>query len=123
MTLILCLLSMLVVPAYTAFVGRIRLYKAPGMNAKSGYNSESSTYSAQAWDFAQKICGKRYLVASIVMALLAVALTVSMTSLNLVNTLLLTAIYIATEFAVNIVLMASIEVSIRKKFIPKKQEV
>lgn len=121
-TWILCQLIMLVIPAYFAFVGWVRLNKAPAMNAKAGYNSESSTLSEQAWAFAQKICGKRYLIASIVLAVFSLVLANIMDAPNDISMILLAVIFAALQITIFIVLMATIEVSIRKKFVPKTEK-
>ena len=73
-TWILCLFLVLIAPYLLIEASVLRTRKCAQLGAPRGYRSELARSSQTAWDYAQKLCGVRYMVSGIVMALAAPAL-------------------------------------------------
>ena len=96
-TWILCLFLLMIAPYLTLEAGVLRKKKCAALGAGRGYRTELSMASQEAWDYAQQICSKRYMIAGILMAVAAL-------------------LFIRVTV---ILLIASVETSLRKRFVPK----
>lgn len=67
-TWILCLFLLMIAPYLTLEAGILRKKKCATLGAGRGYRTELSMASQEAWDYAQQICSKRYMIAGILMA-------------------------------------------------------
>ena len=70
-TWILCLFLLMIAPYLTLEAGILRKKKCAALGAGRGYRTELSMASQEAWDYAQQICSKRYMIAGILMAVAA----------------------------------------------------
>lgn len=70
-TWILCLFLLMIAPYLTLEAGVLRKKKCAALGAGRGYRTELSMASQEAWDYAQQICSKRYMIAGILMAVAA----------------------------------------------------
>lgn len=66
---VLCYIALLVLPCCSFLVGLKRRSGCAAMNAKLGYSSDLALLNAQTWAYAQKASSLRYMVVSVVLAL------------------------------------------------------
>ena len=73
-TWILCLFLLMIAPYLTVEAGLLRRKKCAALGAGRGYRTQLSMASQEAWDFAQQLCSKRYILGGIVMGIAALLL-------------------------------------------------
>ena len=73
-TWILCLFLLMIAPYLTVEAGLLRRKKCAALGAGRGYRTQLSMVSQEAWDFAQQLCSKRYILGGIVMGIAALLL-------------------------------------------------
>ena len=61
-TWILCLFLLMIAPYLTVEAGLLRRKKCAALGAGRGYRTQLSMASQEAWDFAQRLCSKRYIL-------------------------------------------------------------
>ena len=114
-TWILCLFLLMIAPYLTLEAGILRKKKCAGR----GYRTELSMASQEAWDYAQQICSKRYMIAGILMAVAALLFIRVAPTDTLASLYVFTAVIALFEVVTVILLIASVETSLRKRFVPK----
>ena len=65
---ILCMAALLVVPAIMIFCGVVRRNLVGKVGGKFGYKTQLSMTNLDAWNYAQKACPTRYIVAGALLA-------------------------------------------------------
>ena len=118
-TWILCLFLLMVAPYLTVEAGILRIKKCAALGAGRGYRSHLSMASQEAWDYAQKLCSKRYIIGGIVMGAAALLLIKSAPTETIASLYVFTAAIGLFEVVAVIALIASVETSLRKRFAPK----
>ena len=118
-TWILCLFLLMVAPYLTVEAGILRIKKCAELGAGRGYRTQLSMASQEAWDYAQKLCSKRYIIGGIAMAAAALLLIRLAPTDTLTNLYVFTAAIGLFEVVAVIALIASVETSLRKRFAPK----
>ena len=118
-TWILCLFLLMVAPYLTVESGILRIKKCAELGAGRGYRSQLSMASQEAWDYAQQICSKRYMIAGILMAVAALLFIRIAPTDTLASLYVFTAAIGLFEVVAVIALIASVETSLRKRFAPK----
>lgn len=93
--------------------------KCAALGAGRGYRTELSMASQEAWDYAQQICSKRYMIAGILMAVAALLFIRVAPTDTLASLYVFTAVIALFEVVTVILLIASVETSLRKRFVPK----
>lgn len=73
-TWILCLFLLMIAPYLTVEAGLLRRKKCAALGAGRGYRTQLSMASQEAWDYAQQLCSKRYILGGIVMGIAALLL-------------------------------------------------
>ena len=116
---ILCLFLLMIAPYLTVEAGILRIKKCASLGAGSGYRTQLSMASQEAWDYAQKLCSKRYIIGGIAMAAAALLLIRLAPTDTLTNLYVFTAAIALFEVVTVIVLIASVETSLRKRYAPK----
>lgn len=71
---VLCMVSLLVIPAVMVFCGKVRQNLCGRIGDKFGYKSELSMVNMEAWNYAQNACPVRYMVTGVILAVAAMAL-------------------------------------------------
>ena len=99
--------------------GILRKKKCAALGAGRGYRTELSMASQEAWDYAQQICSKRYMIAGILMAVAALLFIRVAPTDTLASLYVFTAVIALFEVVTVILLIASVETSLRKRFVPK----
>lgn len=118
-TWILCLFLLMIAPYLTVEAGILRIKKCASLGAGRGYRTHLSMASQEAWDYAQKLCSKRYIIGGIAMAAAALLLIRLAPTDTLTNLYVFTASIALFEVVTVIVLIASVETSLRKRYAPK----
>ena len=118
-TWILCLFLLMIAPYLTVEAGILRIKKCAALGAGRGYRSQLSMASQEAWDYAQKLCSKRYIIGGIAMAAAALLLIRLAPTDTLTNLYVFTAAIALFEVVTVIMLIASVETSLRKRYAPK----
>ncbi len=118
-TWILCLFLLMIAPYLTVEAGILRIKKCASLGAGRGYRTQLSMASQEAWDYAQKLCSKRYIIGGIAMAAAALLLIRLAPTDTLTNLYVFTAAIALFEVVTVIVLIASVETSLRKRYAPK----
>lgn len=118
-TWILCLFLLMIAPYLTLEAGILRKKKCAALGAGRGYRTELSMASQEAWDYAQQICSKRYMIAGILMAVAALLFIRVVPTDTLASLYVFTAVIALFEVVTVILLIASVETSLRKRFVPK----
>lgn len=115
-TWILCVFIMLVIPAITAQTGflRLRLCREPA--AARGYRSELSLLSPEAWAYAQKACGPRYIVGGLAMAALPLLMLPSLPIKTPTPLFVYTGTVVLFQTAVVVLLIYSVESGLHRRF-------
>ena len=112
-TLILCVFIMLVVPAVTAQTGYLRLRRCAEMDTERGYRTALSLSSPEAWAYAQRASGPRYLITGLVMAALSVLVAVFLPTDSPLTMFIFTGPIVLFQAAAVIVLISSVESGLR----------
>ena len=110
-TWILCLFLLMIAPYLTLEAGVLRKKKCAALGAGRA--------SQEAWDYAQQICSKRYMIAGILMAVAALLFIRVAPTDTLASLYVFTAVIALFEVVTVILLIASVETSLRKRFVPK----
>ena len=110
----LCLFLVLIAPYLLIEASVLRTRKCAQLGAPRGYRSELARSSQTAWDYAQKLCGVRYMVSGIVMALAAPALIFAAPIDTIGSLYMFTAVVALFEVIAVFCLVASVESSLRK---------
>ena len=118
-TWILCLFLLMIAPYLTVEAGILRIRKCAALGAGRGYRSQLSMASQEAWDYAQKLCCKRYILGGLVMGVAALLLIKAAPVETIASLYVFTAVIGLFEVVAVIVLIASVETSLRKRFAPK----
>lgn len=118
-TWILCLFLLMVAPYLTIEAGVLRIKKCAQLGAGRGYRSPLSLASQEAWDYAQKLCSKRYILFGIVMGVAALLLIKAAPIETIASLYVFTAVIGLFELVAVIALIAWVETSLRKRFAPK----
>ena len=118
-TWILCLFLLMIAPYLTLEAGILRKKKCAALGAGRGYRTELSMASQEAWDYAQKLCSKRYIIGGLVMGVAALMLIKSAPTETIASLYVFTAVIALFEVVTVILLIASVETSLRKRFVPK----
>ena len=87
--------------------------------AGRGYRTQLSMASQEAWDFAQQLCSKRYILGGIVMGIAALLLIKAAPVESVVSLYVFTVVIGLFEVVAVILLIASVETSLRKRYAPK----
>lgn len=117
---ILCLFLLMIAPYLTLEAGiSAPRKKCAALGAGRGYRTELSMASQEAWDYAQQICSKRYMIAGILMAVAALLFIRVAPTDTLASLYVFTAVIALFEVVTVILLIASVETSLRKRFVPK----
>ena len=114
-TWILCLFLLMIAPYLTVEAGLLRRKKCAGR----GYRTQLSMASQEAWDFAQQLCSKRYILGGIVMGIAALLLIKAAPVESVVSLYVFTVVIGLFEVVAVILLIASVETSLRKRYAPK----
>ena len=118
-TWILCLFLLMIAPYLTIEAGLLRIKKCATLGAGRGYRSALSLASQEAWDYAQKLCSKRYILAGVVMGVAALLLIKAAPVETVASLYVFTTVIALFEIVAVIALIASVETSLRKRFAPK----
>lgn len=118
-TWILCLFLLMIAPYLTVEAGILRRKKCASLGAGRGYRTTLSMASQEAWDYAQKLCSKRYIIGGIVMGVAALLLIKAAPVETLASLYVFTAAIGLFEVVAVILLIASVETSLRKRYAPK----
>ena len=118
-TWILCLFLLMIAPYLTVEAGILRIKKCAALGAGRGYRTQLSMASQEAWDYAQKLCSKRYIIGGIAMAAAALLLIRLAPTDTLTNLYVFTGAIALFEVVTVIMLIASVETSLRKRYAPK----
>jgi len=117
---VLPLLIMLVLPVFTALIGLKRMTGSSAPGAKSGYRSERSMVSADAWAFAQKTNGLYNLVGGIAMIICSVLLTLVLpVTKTMLPMIIYALVFVGAWIVMNLVLMVLTETAIMSKHFDK----
>ena len=108
-TWILCLFLLMIAPYLTLEAGILRKKKCAALGAGRGYRTELSMASQEAWDYAQQICSKRYMIAGILMAVAALLFIRIAPTDTLASLYVFTAVIALFEVVTVILLIASVE--------------
>lgn len=118
-TWILCLFLLMIAPYLTVEAGLLRRKKCAALGAGRGYRTQLSMASQEAWDFAQRLCSKRYILGGIVMGIAAPLLIKAAPVESVVSLYVFTVVIGLFEVVAVILLIASVETSLRKRYAPK----
>lgn len=118
-TWILCLFLLMIAPYLTVEAGLLRRKKCAALGAGRGYRTQLSMASQEAWDYAQQLCSKRYILGGIVMGIAALLLIKAAPVETVASLYVFTAVIGLFEIVAVIALIASVETSLRKRFAPK----
>ena len=102
-TWILCLFLLMIAPYLTVEAGLLRRKKC----------------AQEAWDFAQQLCSKRYILGGIVMGIAALLLIKAAPVESVVSLYVFTVVIGLFEVVAVILLIASVETSLRKRYAAK----
>ena len=112
-TWILCLFLLMIAPYLTVEAGLLRRKKCAALGAGRGYRTQLSMASQEAWDFAQQLCSKRYILGGALLLIKAAPVE------SVVSLYVFTVVIGLFEVVAVILLIASVETSLRKRYAPK----
>ena len=115
-TWILCIFIMLVIPAVTAQTGLLRLRSCSTPDAERGYRSELSLSSPEAWAYAQKACGPRYIAGGLLMAVLPLLMAPSLPVKTPAPLFVFTGTVVLFQTAIVVILIYTVESGLHKRF-------
>lgn len=118
-TWILCLFLLMIAPYLTLEAGILRKKKCAALGAGRGYRTELSMASQEAWDYAQQICSKRYMIAGILMAVAALLFIRVAPTDTPCKPVCVHRRHRVVRGCHGHSAVASVETSLRKRFVPK----
>ena len=111
--------ELMIAPYLTVEAGLLRRKKCAALGAGRGYRTQLSMASQEAWDYAQQLCSKRYILGGIVMGIAALLLIKAAPVESIVSLYVFTVVIGLFEVVAVILLIASVETSLRKRYAPK----
>ena len=111
--------ELMIAPYLTVEAGLLRRKKCAALGAGRGYRTQLSMASQEAWDFAQQLCSKRYILGGIVMGIAALLLIKAAPVESVVSLYVFTVVIGLFEVVAVILLIASVETSLRKRYAAK----
>lgn len=122
MTTVLCYISLLIIPVCSFLMGLNRRSGCKEMHARLGYTSELSLSGPQAWARAQQASSLRYMIVSVLLAI-ACPWFLSILPAKTPAALAVSALTLVMfETVVMVVVISTVEVSLRKLVHPHAQE-
>ena len=121
MTTALCYIALLILPVCSFLLGLFRRTHCREMHARLGYTSDLALASPHAWDCAQRASSLRYMIVSVVLAVFsfwALAILPANTPAALGVSALMLVMF---QVLVMIVVIVTVEVSLRRLVHPHEQ--
>ena len=111
---ILCVAVLLVIPANMIIAGYYRQHSCNKLGAKFGYASNLALSSQQAWDYAQRACPMRYIIAGVILVLIALLMMLLALGIDAVSTCIFASVILLLELLVWGFVYISVESGLRK---------
>lgn len=113
---ILCFVFLMITPVLTIAAGILRGKGLKTIGQKGGYNTLLSVSSQEAWNIAQALCGKRYVIFGIVMAVLSGIILFAVPDSNTLNLYIFTGMLLLVQGLFEILLISSVEMALRARY-------
>ncbi len=115
-------LALLIIPCCTFLLGLKRKSSCAVIRAPFGYSSELSLTNETLWATAQKLCSKRYLVVSIILAVFSLWFYTILPAETMAQLSVSGITVVMFQMVVMIFVIATVEVSLRNVLHPKQKK-